>query len=289
MKKSGIYIIKNKINNLAYVGQSVDIDCRWQAHKQAAKNLKNQSANTKIHKAMRELGIENFYYEILEECDYILLDEREIYWINYYHTYPNQYNMTPGGDGSRGEYNGRALLTREQVEDIRMAYNAHIPFREVYEKYKNTISKRGLQKVWSLETWTYIMPEVYTEENKLWHKTKAKGFQQEGKSNKEKQLSDKKIEQIKQLRSQNLSYRKISEIVGCSYEVARKYSLFEKSQNPNTGVSVQNVETKLVFTSYTEAAKWSQCDRHTISNNINSNKAAGTVPTTGEPAHWISL
>ena len=189
MKICGIYIIKNNLNNLAYVGQSVDIKTRWQAHLQAAKNIKNQSANTKIHKAMRKLGIENFYYEILEECNYELLDEREIYWIKYFNTYPNQYNMTPGGDGSRGECNGRALLTREQVEEIRLAYNAHIPFREVYEKYKNTISKRGLQKVWSCETWVYIMPEVYTDENKEWHRTKAKGFQQENKNNAQKQLT----------------------------------------------------------------------------------------------------
>ena len=289
MKICGIYIIKNNLNNLAYVGQSVDIKTRWQAHLQAAKNIKNQSANTKIHKAMRKLGIENFYYEILEECNYELLDEREIYWIKYFNTYPNQYNMTPGGDGSRGECNGRALLTREQVEEIRLAYNAHIPFREVYEKYKNTISKRGLQKVWSCETWVYIMPEVYTDENKEWHRTKAKGFQQENKNNAQKQLTDEKISKIKELHNQGLSYRKIAEEVDCSFEVARKYSLFEKNLNPNNGINIINTETKLIFSSYTEAAKWAQCDRHTISHNINTTKTAGTVPTTGESAHWKSL
>ena len=38
MKKCGIYIIKNDVNKLVYIGQSVDIVCRWYAHKQAVKN-----------------------------------------------------------------------------------------------------------------------------------------------------------------------------------------------------------------------------------------------------------
>lgn len=38
MKKCGIYIIKNKVNNKVYIGQSVDISLRWTARKNAAKN-----------------------------------------------------------------------------------------------------------------------------------------------------------------------------------------------------------------------------------------------------------
>ena len=63
MKKCGIYIIKNKINDKVYIGQSVDIICRWYAHKNSA-NGNKQDSYTKIHKAMHELGTENFYIEI---------------------------------------------------------------------------------------------------------------------------------------------------------------------------------------------------------------------------------
>lgn len=289
MKFCGIYIIKNKINKLCYIGQSVDIYCRWTAHKQAAKNIENQSSHTKIHKAMRELGIDNFYIEILELCEYNKLDEKEIYWISFYNTYHYGYNMTPGGQGNIGESNGRALLTREIVEDIRMAYASHIPFREVYDKYKGKISKRGLQKVWSFETWIYIMPEVYTEENKEWHRTKAKGFQQTNLNNYQKQFDINKINRIKNLRQQGYSYRKIAEELNCSYTTVRKYCLFEINQNPINGIQLKNIETGLIFNSFTQAAKWSQCDRHTISRNINTQKSAGIVPSTNEPAHWISI
>lgn len=289
MKFCGIYIIKNKINKLCYIGQSVDIYCRWTAHKQAAKNIENQSSHTKIHKAMRELGVDNFYIEILELCEYNKLDEKEIYWISFYNTYHYGYNMTPGGQGNIGESNGRALLTREIVEDIRMAYASHIPFREVYDKYKDKISKRGLQKVWSFETWTYIMPEVYTEENKEWHRTKAKGFQQTNLNNYQKQFDINKINRIKNLRQQGYSYRKIAEELNCSYTTVRKYCLFEINQNPINGIQLKNIETGLIFNSFTQAAKWSQCDRHTINRNINTQKSAGIVPSTNEPAHWISI
>ena len=60
--------------------------------------------------------------------------------------------------------------------EIRNMYNNLIPFREAYEKYKDIILKRGFQKVWQGETWSDVMPEVYTEENKKFHRTKSKSL-----------------------------------------------------------------------------------------------------------------
>ena len=48
---------------------------------------------------MFKYGIVNFSIEELEECDDLILAEREIYWINYYNSYYNGYNATFGGDG----------------------------------------------------------------------------------------------------------------------------------------------------------------------------------------------
>lgn len=291
MKITGVYIIKNKVNNLVYVGQSVDIMCRWWAHKQAAKNEKNQTHYTQIHQAMKKLGIDNFYIEVLEECEYQKLSEREIYWIAFYDSYNNGYNMTLGGESNRGETNGRAILTQADVEDIRMAYNNHIRFKDVYEKYAGTISKRGLQKVWHFETWKHILPEVYTEENRKWHATAAKANTQTNKTNQQKACTEQEIAYIRELRAKGFSYTKISGVVHRSESVIHKYCLFQESKNPNKscGIVVKNVETGLVFDSFTSAAKWAQCDRHTLSNNINTEKTAGVVPTTNALAHWISL
>lgn len=293
MKKCGIYIIKNTVNNMVYIGQSVDIYCRWTAHKNAAKNIDKKYNQTKIHKAMAEFGVDNFYLEILEECLYEQLNEREQYWIQKYDSFKEGYNSTLGGDKNIGESNGRSILTQEQVEEIRMAYNNHIPFREVLEKYKNIISKRGLQKVWHYETWLHILPEVYTDENKEWHSTYAKsnknGNIHLGKNNAERAYSEEEINKMRELRAQGLSYNKIHEITGRSSTVIRKYCLYQESHNPNGGIQVKNLETNLIFSSQTKAAKWANCDHHDINKFVNTKNGAGIVPSTGEIAHWVTL
>lgn len=228
MKQCGIYIIKNTINDKVYVGQSTDISMRWWAHKNAAKRPSRQDANTDIHSAMRELGVENFYMEVLELCKYSQLSNREKYWIKHYNSYYNGYNMTLGGESNKGEINGRALLNGVAVREIRTAYDNHVPFREVYKKYKNFITQRGLRKIWNGETWKHIMMEVYTEENKLWHATQAKanegGNVKYGKNNQERACSQEEISQMRRLREkEKLSYAKIGEIVNRSASTVRKY------------------------------------------------------------------
>lgn len=295
MKQCGIYIIKNKINEKVYIGQSVDIVCRWAAHKNSARSDRSDSY-VKIHKAMKELGVENFYMEVVELCDFAQLSNKEKYWIQYYDSYINGYNMTLGGESNFGETNGRAILKEEQVLEIRLAYGSKIPFREVYEKYKGTISKRGLQKVWHFETWRHILPEVYTDENRKWHTTYAKanisGNLIKGMSNQSKACSDDEILKMRELRKSNLSYKKIAEMVGRSPSVVRKCCLFQECRNSNrikNSICVKNVETGLVFNSITEAAKWGGIQKETLSKYKNTTTQAGTVPTTGAPAHWTTL
>ena len=296
MKKCGIYIIKNNQNDLVYIGQSVDIPIRWNAHKYAAAHYDNPLYKQDIHKAMNELGIENFYIEVLEECNYEELSEREIFWIKEYNSYYEGYNMTLGGESNKGETNGRALLTQAMVEDIRLAYANHIPFRKVYEKYKNTISKRGLQKVWHGENWRFVMMEVYTDENRKWHATHAKamidGNKALGYNNKKRACNEEEISKMRQLRKEGLSYKKIGELVGRSTSVVRKYCLYQECTTDckiGTAIQIKNVETGLIFESYKEASKWAKCNYHLISKNKDTNKPAGVVPTTGQPARWISL
>lgn len=88
-----IYKIENKINSLVYIGQTVrDVKQRWEEHIL-------YSSNSKIHKALEEFGIENFSFEIIEQCDNNNLNEREIYWIKHFNSLQNGYNSTRGGSG----------------------------------------------------------------------------------------------------------------------------------------------------------------------------------------------
>lgn len=98
-KVCGIYKITNLINGKCYIGQSVDIYERWHQHKYA------DCKESVIHTAIKKYGIENFSFEIIEKLHQEELNEREIYWINYYDSYNKGYNCTLGGDtGIKYEY-----------------------------------------------------------------------------------------------------------------------------------------------------------------------------------------
>lgn len=89
---TGIYKITNLINNKIYIGQSTNIQKRWEDHK-----FYSSKYQTAIQQAFKKYGISNFSFEVLEECPKEKLDEREIYWIKFYDSYNNGYNLTKGG------------------------------------------------------------------------------------------------------------------------------------------------------------------------------------------------
>lgn len=203
----GIYKYQNKINNKCYIGQSIDIQRRQYAHKSSAFNEKANDYDSQFHQAVRKYGWDNFDFEVIaelkpEEYTKETLDQLEKFFIKYYESYTNGYNATPGGDETAlrarvGSKNGRALLNEEDVRYIRECYNAHIPFKQVYNEYKDKISKRGLQKIWWFDTWKDIYPEYHTEENKYWHSHNAKANPSDVASKNKRAFS---IEEVKQMR-----------------------------------------------------------------------------------------
>lgn len=94
---SGIYCIKNKINNKMYIGQSTQIERRLREHKSLLRN--NHYNKRHLQYAWNKYGEENFDFIILEKCKLEELDEREIYWINFYKTNIREYgyNYESGG------------------------------------------------------------------------------------------------------------------------------------------------------------------------------------------------
>lgn len=102
-----IYKIINNINNKIYIGQtSRPLKERWLEHLTT-----NKRRDLPLYKAFDKYGKENFQIEIVEECENSSLDEREIYWIDYYNSYKNGYNASLGGESP-------TTLSKEEVFQI---------------------------------------------------------------------------------------------------------------------------------------------------------------------------
>lgn len=95
----GIYKITNLINGKSYIGQSVNIQKRFNAHRSAAFNPNNKNYDFPLYRAIRKYGIENFKFEVLEECTKSELDTKEVWYISQYQTHSKKgYNQDDGGD-----------------------------------------------------------------------------------------------------------------------------------------------------------------------------------------------
>lgn len=217
----GIYKFTNLLNNKCYIGQSIDVEQRRLAHISSAKNKKAADYNHQLHQALRKYGVENFSFEVLVELsgegyDKDLLNKLEAYYVSKYNSFKNGYNATPGGDAidpasTKGEKNGRSLVTEEDVCYIRECYNAHIPFKEIQKKYENhKITTRGLQKIWHFETWKDIKPEYNTKENRYWHSHKAKANESSIARDNKRHFSDDQIRQFRNdFYNKNMTVREI--------------------------------------------------------------------------------
>ena len=94
----GIYKLTDTTNNLVYIGQSVDIGERWKQHiKRGCGAEIGTISGNKLYGAMMEHGVWNFRFEVLQECEKSDLNKLEKYWINYYQSVDNGYNMKAGG------------------------------------------------------------------------------------------------------------------------------------------------------------------------------------------------
>jgi len=79
-----IYKITNLINNKMYIGQTNNVNRRWNEHR-------TKNTNSIIHKAIQKYGEENFKIEVLEKT--VNPDEDELKWIVYFNSVHEGYNI----------------------------------------------------------------------------------------------------------------------------------------------------------------------------------------------------
>jgi group I intron endonuclease len=94
-----VYCIKNLNTGKKYVGFTKHTtDRRFNQHKQAAA----AGSQYQLHQSIRKHGIEAFSIEVLEEVTEENQSLREQYWIETLNTFYKGYNMTLGGEGTKG-------------------------------------------------------------------------------------------------------------------------------------------------------------------------------------------
>ena len=119
-----IYKIQNLINGNVYIGQTVKpVEKRFQQHRNNYD--KPYFSQLILYKAFKKYCLDNFSFEALEKVDNDKLDEREKYWIDYYDSYKNGYNMTLGG--------GSIELYKWDLQEILDLYHLHKSARKVAE------------------------------------------------------------------------------------------------------------------------------------------------------------
>lgn len=93
--KTGIYKITNIKTKECYIGQAVDLAERFKQHAKCGLGIDTPAGN-KLYQAMQEYGIQNFSWEVLEECSKDLLNEKEKFYIELYGAKDFGYNKTQG-------------------------------------------------------------------------------------------------------------------------------------------------------------------------------------------------
>lgn len=134
----GIYLIRNKINDKVYIGLSVNIEERWQHHRLLYLEENSKEKNKPLYLAFKKYGIENFDFQILEECSISELSEREKYYIRLYDCCildgrDKGYNLTRGGEG---------YLTND--------------YYQIYELWKNGLNQKVICQLLKISEGTVI-------------------------------------------------------------------------------------------------------------------------------------
>lgn len=238
----GIYKITNINTNMAYIGQSCDITRRIKEHQRSS------HMNTLIDYDIKMEGMQNFTFEIVEECPSKQLNEREKYWIKYYDTYYNGYNSTPGGKG-------RPIITPEEEQQILQYYNCQnysiTQISKITHRSMSCIRNCLLRNNSTIRQNSYYNSSYYTEYKDL-EEIKTVIFELY-----EKGMSIKKIQKLVKKDHNRISFF----LKNYGYDVDNHKNLKKRVAQ----IDIDSGELINIYPSLTDAAKYIKGDKSNIS------------------------
>ena len=149
-----IYKITNKLDGKIYVGCTNNCKKRWQVHQ----SMGRCEPLTPFYQAMNQYGVENFSFEVLEECpnDFVLARDKERQWIKKLNCkIPHGYNSC------------MRLLTDEQIAIVR--FNAlSLTLKEYAVLFGVSLNVIGVARTgkgsnWRSDPYAYITRDFLPE------------------------------------------------------------------------------------------------------------------------------
>ncbi len=146
LNRTGIYIIKNIINNKFYIGS-----CSTQLHKRLNHHInslqRNDHKNTHLQNAFNKYGEDNFIIEILEICDENIL-AREQFYLDKFDAINKGYNINPLASGtpnmSLETINKRkqsfTKVIRQSCDYVKQIKNNDMKIEDVPKKYLKMVN-----------------------------------------------------------------------------------------------------------------------------------------------------
>jgi group I intron endonuclease len=142
--KSGIYLIKNTVNNKVYIGSSINVDKRWKIHIWYLKEGKHHSCH--LQSAWNIYGEQNFTFEIIQEVSNPehLLAYEQVY-LDYYKSHEREkgYNVCKVAGSHLGMKHSEEA--KQKISEIHKG-------KKLSEEHKKKIGEVHKGKIVSEET-----------------------------------------------------------------------------------------------------------------------------------------
>lgn len=248
-KEIGIYKITNTVNKKVYIGQTKDgFQRRYWLHKWQLNSEKHD--NPHLQKSWNKYGAESFKFSIVEVSEKDLIDEREVYWISFYRSNGECYNIQDGGQPlslnnyispeirkRTGELNRKRMMgsklsedTKKKMSETRKGkyvkrHNDTLTEEQATQAKKQLVSGtkpsqvakdlnvdyKSINNLLSLNTYSHIFVDGWNE------------FQSTRKKYK-RVLEKEDIINFQEKYDSGLSISEIARQTGCARETIRKYT-----------------------------------------------------------------
>lgn len=176
---TGIYKITNIKTGMFYIGRSKHIERRWEQHFEKGYGAIHSG---KFQHDIDVYGKEGFKFEVLEECDEELLDERERFYISKlkpeYNTVYEGHSVSPETRSKISKsLTGKKQSAETKEKRIKSILKRHKTFPQTNEKHKKKVGCEEISEpfgsVKECAEYFGVHPSTVTKALKNNHKVKG--------------------------------------------------------------------------------------------------------------------